>query len=205
MTASAGTLFLARHGSTASRHTYVGWGNPPLDREGAEQAAIVQRMLHEERIDAIYSSPLLRAMQTARPLAAAHQVEIAVRPEMREINYGRYSGRSKYAEPLKLRVFHRYDPMPLGESLFDVYRRVCVFSAELSGLLRSGARIVVVGHFWSNRMLLACLDHVPFERIVEASPYRPATGSILKVICRPEPRGVSVIAACLREEAAVLA
>ena len=205
MTASGGTLFLVRHGRTASRHAYVGWGNPPLDREGTEQAANVLRILRDERIDAIYSSPLLRAMQTACPLAAAHDAVIAIRPEMREVDYGMYSGRRKDAEPLKLRVSHRYNRMPLGESLFDVYCRVKSFSAEVAGVLQNGARVVIVGHFWSNRMLLACLDDVPFDRIVDAPPYKPAAGSILEVSCRADPPGVSVIGAHLREDARALA
>jgi len=62
-----GTLFLVRHGRTAAnRNTYVGWGDPPLDAAGAHQAAMLLEILRGERIDAIYSSPLQRALETAR-------------------------------------------------------------------------------------------------------------------------------------------
>jgi broad specificity phosphatase PhoE len=198
---AAGTLFLVRHGRTAeNQKSYVGWGNPPLDPTGVQQAATLVTTLRGERIDGVYSSPLVRAIQTARPLAAAHRLEIGIRSALREINYGDYEGGCKETTRLVLRTRHRYEPMPLGESLFDLYRRVREFSDEVAGLLRNGQRVVVVGHFWSNRMLVGCLGDVPFDAIVDAPLYKPGNGSILEVICRHAPQGVSVRAA-LRSQA----
>jgi broad specificity phosphatase PhoE len=194
-----GTLFLVRHGRTAANHhTYVGWGDPPLDATGVEQAARLVDILGDERIDAIYSSPLQRALETARPVARAHQLEIRVRPQLAEIHYGEYQGLSKEARPLKLRKEHRHQPMPHGESLFDLYRRVKEFSAELAATLREGRRTIVVAHFWSNRMLAGCLQGMPFDAIVDAPVYKPGNGSVLEVTCRATSGGVSVCRAELR-------
>ncbi len=198
---AAGTLFLVRHGRTAAnRSTYVGWDDPPLDDLGAEQAARLLDLLRGERIDAIYSSPLQRALATARPLARARQLETNVRAQLAEIHYGDYQGQSKDARPLKLRREHRREPMPRGESLFDLYRRVGGFGAELASTLREGRRCVVVAHFWSNRMLVGWLQGAPFDAIVDAPVYKPGNGSVLEVTCRTTPEGVSVCRAELRRD-----
>ena len=80
-----------------------------------------------------------------------------------EINYGDYEGASKESARLKLRTAHRYERIPRGESLYDLYLRVRELSLELSHVLSKGHRIVVVGHYWSNRMLIGCLHAVPFD------------------------------------------
>ena len=195
----AGTVFLVRHGRTAAtQNTYVGWGDPPLDAAGTEQAAMLLETLRDERIDAVYSSPLGRAIATARPLALARRLEIRVRTQLREIHYGDYQGLRKEARRLKLRTAHRYEPMPRGESLFDLYRRVEEFGAEVVRTVREGRRIVVVGHYWSNRMLIGCLEGARFDAIVNAPSYKPANGSILEVVCRPSAGGVTVCSSALR-------
>jgi alpha-ribazole phosphatase len=193
MAGNSGTVFLVRHGRTAgNQNTYTGWANPQLDAAGAEQAAMLLRTFDGERIDDIYTSPLVRAIETARPLAAVRDLELRVRPQMREINYGDYEGLCKKTVRLKLSTAYRYERMPRGESLFDLYRRVRAFSDELALVLRKGHRIVVVGHSWSNRMLVGCLGDVPFDAIVDAPQYKPGSGSVLEVNGRPPARGVLV-------------
>ena len=196
-----GTLFLMRHGRTAeNQKTYVGWGDPPLDASGIAQATALLDVLRHDRIDAIYSSPLLRAMQTALPIALARGLDVRIQTQMREINYGDYQGLSKEERQLNLRTAHRYERMRHGESLFDVYRRVKEFGAQLASSLRQGRKSLVVGHYWSNRMLMGFLEGVPFDEIVDAPSYRPVNGSVLEVICRPAAEGVLVSRAAVRGE-----
>lgn len=198
-TTRSATLFLVRHGRTAANHhTYVGWGDPRLDVRGIEQSWALLDMLKDERLDALYSSPLARARETLRPLALLQGLEVRIRHEMREINYGLYQGFGKDTLPLKLRKAHRYQPMPAGESLFDVYLRVRRFSAEVTDALLNGRRIVVVGHYWSNRILIGCLLHMTFDAMMDAPPYKPVTGSVLEVVCSPCGDGMAVRRAELR-------
>ena len=75
---------------------------------------------------------------------------------------------------------HLYRPLPDGESLFDVYRRAGRFIKGIEPELAEGRHLVVVGHFWSNRMLLGLLCGVSFECLVD-SDYRPANGSLLNI------------------------
>jgi broad specificity phosphatase PhoE len=197
--ARAGRLFVVRHGRTAATGKfYVGWGDPPLDDVGAAQAVKVLETLRDESIDIVYSSPLVRAIETARPLTALRRLEIRLRPAMREIHYGDYKGVAKETRRLELRTEHRYQRMPGGESLFDLYRRVNGFSAELARTLRAGFTTVVVGHYWSNRMLVGCLARLPFDVIVDAPLYKPGNGSVLEVLCRRTTDFVALSRAVLR-------
>ena len=52
--------------------------NPPLSELGHRQAAAAAAWLADETFDALYASPLLRARQTAAPIAEAHGLEIQI-------------------------------------------------------------------------------------------------------------------------------
>lgn len=172
-------LYLIRHGRTGgNKQRYVGWEDEPLDEGGRRQAAALAAALASDRIDAVYASPLSRAVDTARPLALGHGLEVQVRPALKEIDYGRYQGLLKTDQPLRLRHEHRFEPMPGGESLADVYRRIETSWRELRDELGRGRHLAVVGHFWSNRMLAAVMLGVPFEEVFQRSDYKPENGSV---------------------------
>lgn len=180
--AAAARLFVVRHGQTGgNRQRYVGWEDEPLDAIGIRQAEEVADGLAGETIDAIYASPLSRARDTARPLAVRRGLDVAVREELKEIDYGRYQGLLKADQPIRLRHDHRFERMPGGESLDDVYRRVARVWTELSAELARGHSLVVVGHFWSNRMLVGVIQGIPLEALFEQTRYKPANGSIYRV------------------------
>lgn len=182
---SAGRLLLIRHGQTGgNKQRYVGWEDVPLDETGETQARTVAELLADERIDALYSSPLSRAVNTALPLARARGLPIQVREELKEIDYGSYQGLLKTDQPLKLRREHMVAPMPGGESLQDVFQRVSRFAEDAAREMAGGRSLAVVGHFWSNRMLVGALSGVPFEELFARSKYKPGNGSIYELVCR---------------------
>jgi probable phosphoglycerate mutase len=186
-------LFLIRHGRTGgNKQRYVGWEDVPLDEEGRRQAAAVAAALAQDEIDIVYASPLSRAVDTARPLAVARGLEVQVRPALKEIDYGRYQGLLKAEQPLQLRHDHRVDPMPGGESLEDVYRRLESAWGELREELAGGRSLAVVGHFWSNRMLAAVMRGVPFEDVFLSKDYKPENGSVFVFDWDDGPGGLRV-------------
>ena len=175
-------LFVIRHGQTGgNKQRYVGWEDVALDDTGRAQAQAVAAALAGTPIERLYASPLVRARDTAAPLAAASGLAIEIRDELKEVDYGSYQGVLKAEQPLRLRHAHLVAPMPGGESLYDVYRRVSRLAEELARTLESGASLAVVGHFWSSRMLVAVMLGIPFASVFEQSHYKPANGSVYEI------------------------
>jgi len=80
-------LLLIRHGLPIHKVNSDGTpADPPLSDLGREQARLVGEWLAEERIDRIYSSPMLRARETAEPLARFMNVKIELEPRVREFD-----------------------------------------------------------------------------------------------------------------------
>ena len=87
------TVLLIRHGQSVTNVTQVFTGHydVPLSPLGQEQARCTAAYLQKNfRIDAIYASDLMRAMQTAQPTAAAFGQPIRPEPEQRENCAGRW-------------------------------------------------------------------------------------------------------------------
>ena len=82
-------LILVRHGLPERVETRDGSpADPPLAPRGRHQAEALARWLAREEIDAVVASPLRRARQTAEPLARALGVEIALEPDVVEMDHG---------------------------------------------------------------------------------------------------------------------
>ena len=179
---SAGRLYAVRHGRTAGNGVrYVGQGDEPLDDVGRAQAAALADRLGSEPIAVVYSSPLHRALDTARPFAARCGAEVRVRPGLMEIDYGAYQDVLKAERSLKLKRNHRVDPMPGGESLRDVFDRVGGVLGELRPELGSGLAVAVVAHFWSLRMLVGRLAGLSFDAVLEHGEYAPENASVWRL------------------------
>lgn len=88
------TLLAIRHGETAwnSDGRYQGQTDVPLNATGHAQAAQVARALAEEPLDAVYSSDLARAMQTAQVLASQVGVPLRIDADLREQHFGFFQG-----------------------------------------------------------------------------------------------------------------
>lgn len=67
-------LILVRHGLPIRRENSVGPADPELSADGVSQAMLFAQYMSSEKIDALYSSPLQRAIQTASPLAKLKKI-----------------------------------------------------------------------------------------------------------------------------------
>lgn len=126
-------LILVRHGETDWNQVdrIQGWLDIPLNEEGIKQAERLAKELSEMKIAAIYSSPLKRALQTAKAIAEKQHLKVRKVSALKEINQGKWQGllvseaKRRYkklysrwlCEPLKVRP-------PEGESLEEVSQRV---------------------------------------------------------------------------------
>lgn len=169
------TLLLVRHGATA--HTAQGrfsgctGDDPPLSPTGLRQAGLLAGALrHGGRIDAVASSPVRRARQTAEVLAAALMVPLDVDDDLREIDFGHWEGRTGAevqrdwpAEVAAWRAGTRPVP-PGGESLARVAARVAAARARLVDR-HAGGTVLAVSHLYPVRLSVADALAVPYPAV----------------------------------------
>lgn len=79
-------LYLIRHEEPEQRGVFLGRGDPPLSARGREAAAKLRGI----SAAAVYSSPLRRAIETAR----ASELPLIVMPELTEMDFGEWEGRT---------------------------------------------------------------------------------------------------------------
>ncbi|MEO8457025.1 MAG: histidine phosphatase family protein [Chloroflexota bacterium] len=87
-------LLLVRHGETEHNRTGIVLGRKdvPLNDLGLRQAAALEFALAEEKIDAIYASPLQRTLQTAKAIATPHELTVAMDDRLMEMDVGELEG-----------------------------------------------------------------------------------------------------------------
>ena len=81
-------IILARHTETdwnQMRRIQGGGSNVPLNEKGLNQAELLAQRLKGEEIQAIYSSPLKRTLDTANIIAGYHNLEVKPEPAFKEI------------------------------------------------------------------------------------------------------------------------
>jgi len=155
-------LFLVRHGVTDhnSAHKFLGHTDVELSVEGFQQVEKLRDRMAKEKIDAVYSSDLKRAMSTAEVISAGHEAEIVSCPELREINYGQtesltYSEiRKQYPELAE--AINKLSPelsFPGGESLAGFIERTLKFLDRLK-MYKPEQKILIVAHGGPMRTLL---------------------------------------------------
>jgi len=132
----------------------------PLSEEGLAQAQEVAERLKSVNISAIYSSPLIRAKQTAEAIAHFHQLPVYIEPDLREIDYGNWEG-MKVDDVMKqfpkLEQLRREEPMkfaaPKGEPMAVFIERV-VSAIQKIASNHAGETLCVVAHQTVNRIVI---------------------------------------------------
>lgn len=119
-------ISLRRHGMTIEneRHAYIGWTNSPLSKAGKEGVKRVASTLSPcHVVDLVYSSPLLRCIQTANILFPDHPIiEIS---HLKEMNFGSYE--EKTYDELKILphyqtwINHPFSERPEGGESFEEF------------------------------------------------------------------------------------
>jgi broad specificity phosphatase PhoE len=87
-------LILVRHGETEHNRGSLALGRAdvPLNEKGIRQAAALEFALAEEKIAAIYCSPLQRALETAKRIAAPHDIDVKIEERLIEMDIGDLEG-----------------------------------------------------------------------------------------------------------------
>ncbi len=157
------TLFLIRHTEPAgwAKGLCHGALDVPLSDDGEIHARRIGDHLGGMRIDAVYSSPLSRAVATASAVASPHGLEPMLREDLREIDFGVFEGRTfdeiaashpdVYAKWMREPTSVRF---PGGESFAGLSERAM---REITRIRREheGGSVSVVTHGGVIRAVLA--------------------------------------------------
>ncbi len=164
-------VHLVRHGETAHNRDSLGLGREDalLTGLGRQQVQAVADALAAAPLTRVLSSPLGRALEMARLVAAPHGLEVEVRDELAELDVGETEGiplsvlREKYAEFLAewLGPNGASVRMPGGESLEDLAARVRPLIEELRG---GSGEVVVASHNFVIRVFICEALGIPLAQ-----------------------------------------
>ena len=157
-------IILVRHGETEWNVTNIFRGriDIELNQTGMKQAELLAEYLSDTKVDAIYSSPLKRALQTAEVIARYHRLNVEIVPPLIDFDFGRWQGLSRrevkdkykelYAEWLENP--HQVQ-IPDGEKLDDVRKRA--FGVVESIIAKHEGTAILVSHRVVNKVLICAL------------------------------------------------
>ncbi|MBI4268150.1 MAG: histidine phosphatase family protein, partial [Chloroflexi bacterium] len=158
------TIILARHGETEWNREEIFRGriDVTLNQTGIRQAELLAEYLREAKIEAVYSSPLRRALMTAQPIARYHSLEVEITPALIDIDFGRWQGLSLQqvkAQDTELYELWINNPHEVkidgGESLAQVRERTMVVVNE--AITRFQDTVVLVSHRAVNKVIICAL------------------------------------------------
>ena len=177
------TLYLIRHGQTEYNASgrVQGWLDVPLDDVGKMQALSVGRRFINKHVSAVYTSPLSRAAETARAIAAACKREIILDLRLREYNMGDWTGLTGDEIAATAPGYHlatHEAQIPNGESAMEMRKRVDAFLADVISKHTSRETVVAVSHGGTLGMVVAAMLNMP---AVRRQPFTFGNTAITKV------------------------
>lgn len=158
-------LYLLRHGQTtfSRANAFCGSIDPELTEDGVAMAEGFAKTYHTTPWNAIYASPMKRAIATAQPLASALGIALELREGLKEINYGQWEG--KHPDDVD-RDYHddyvRWTADPAwhaptgGESAITIANRALAVVDEIRQRYTTG-HVLVVSHKATIRIILCSL------------------------------------------------
>ncbi len=167
------SLFLLRHAEVESKYQRVFGGRIDMDLSprGHEQADALARYIARHKFDAVYASPMKRVQQTMRPLAAQFAQPPTVCEELREVDFGDWTGMSwdEVFSKYRISAFQWLDQIeaagiPNGECRSK-------FAARVEPCLRKilaehrGQSVAIICHGGVIRMILSLLLDLPLSKM----------------------------------------
>ena len=165
-------IYLLRHGEIVdgNKKRYIGQTDVPLSSKGLAQAFWWRKELSHIVFEVVYSSDLIRAMDTAKSVANILESNIHVMPQLREIDLGDWDGetmeniKTRFPDSWKERG-RRIDSFktPDGESFQDLHDRVIpVFQTIISEMT---GNVLIVAHAGVNRIILCHALEKPIKEL----------------------------------------
>lgn len=159
-------LYIVRHGETLwnKDKRLQGHADIELNDYGRELARKTGEALMDTRIDVIYSSPLIRAYETANLIRNGRNIELKTDDRLKELSFGCYEG-ANFSElirdpKLTFQYFFKqpqlYEPAADGETLEHLIARAGDFmQAVIEPLAASCERVMIVAHGALNKAIMS--------------------------------------------------
>ncbi|MFC1942372.1 histidine phosphatase family protein [Chloroflexota bacterium] len=158
-------IILARHGETDwnTAELFRGTIDVELNETGVRQAELLGAYLKEVEIDAVYSSPLKRALKTAELIVGSRAMDVNIAHGLIDFDFGEWQGLSHQA--VKDRYSKLYQEwinnpehvgIPGGETLKNVKRRAMSVVNDVLRRYNNGI-VVMVSHRVVNKVLVCAL------------------------------------------------
>ncbi len=166
-------ILFVRHGETKWNMDgrIQGQTDIKLSKKGKEQAKKIALRLKDENIGAIYTSNLIRAIDTAKEINKFHNLRIQKSPELNEINFGIFEGmtwdeaEAKYPEVVKEREKNQYKyKFPEGESYEEMWKRIHKKILEIEKK-HPKENVLIVGHGGAKRLIMTNFLFSDFNEI----------------------------------------
>ena len=171
-------LLFIRHAETDLAGTFCGHADPPLNGRGHAQIRNLIAQLGSQSFDAVYSSDLRRAVDTASELARALNLPCTTTSNLREISFGSWEGLtwsqieendSDYAA--RWLEFYPSLPAPGGEP-YAIFKGRILYEVNLLRVLAVHKHLAVVTHAGVMRIVLqTLLGHSEQEAWKRTTPY----------------------------------
>lgn len=170
-------LILVRHGKSEwnVKGLWQGQIDDPLHSEGIIEAKNMAYLIKDLRIDKVYTSKLIRAIDTEKTITK----ELGINPPvienkaLNEKDYGIYDGKNKWevekevGEEKFQKIRRGWDyPITHGETLEDVYNRVVpYYEDQILPDLKNGENVLISAHGNSLRALIKYLNNLSVEEV----------------------------------------
>lgn len=161
-------LWIFRHGETDWNATkrLQGKSDTELNENGIRVAKEVHEVIKDIKFDYVFSSPLKRAVATARILTEGMAVSIITDDRLKEMSFGINEGRYPEERVGNVEIFfekpEEYVPCEGGESIEELNLRTRSFIEEVLATLSEkepDARVMISGHGAMNKSLVQTLCH----------------------------------------------
>lgn len=148
-------LFVVRHGETEwnKEEIFRGHIDVPLNENGRLQAKLAAQRLRDQKIQAIYTSPLSRAEETARAIGKVHDITPLREPAFTDLNFGQWQGLSHHQVRASYPELYRQwkntphlVTFPRGENLAAVSQRAMSALWEITARHEEDESIAIVTH-----------------------------------------------------------
>ena len=179
-------IYLVRHGETDwnKQLRYQGQRDIPLNEEGRRQAMCVADYLAGERIEMVFSSPLLRARETATLIGEKHGLKLSMEHSLVEIDFGEWEGRNynelkQDEQDMAERWFFSPDTIniPGGES-YSVFKERVLVGYDKIRKTDDNKNIALVTHAGVIRIIIASILDMPASAVTRLR-LSPASLTIL--------------------------